>query len=219
MKRGLGLFLLVLLMVAGVACGGMAAGGMAAGDSGNETTSQEPVAPTAPPAAEADAAGVEAATAGAAATACEEFFRFCVTSTLSGAVETAATAGMGGQIEDCAAWVAEGDARILELPMMQGAGEDLITVALTRIGQYTGPGTYELVPVATEGMPDMFPTLVAAGRTFANGEGSAAMVTVAADGSGTVEATGLVEIASIQVSDPDPEARLDFSMAWTCRDN
>ena len=43
------------------------------------------------------------------------------------------------------------------------------------------------------------------------------MVTVAADGSGSVQATGLVEQASIQVSNLDPNARIDFAMQWTCR--
>lgn len=210
MKRGLAILLLALFCAVGTACGG-------SGDNPAGTTSQQP-ATALPPANEPDVAPTVAENP-VAAEGCEDFFRFCVTSTLTGAVDSAATAGMGGQIDDCAAWVAAGDARILELPMMQGAGDDLITVALTRIGQYTGPGTYELEPVATEGMPDMFPTLVAAGRTFSNGEGSTAVVTVAADGSGTVEATGLVEIASIQVTSPDPDARVDFSMQWTCRDN
>lgn len=211
MKRGLTILLLALFCAVSTACGGN-------GENPDETTSQQP-ATALPPANEPDVAPTEAPAPVVAVEGCEDFFRFCVTSTLTGAVDSTATAGMGGQINDCATWVEAGDARILELPMMQGAGDDLITVALTRIGQYTGPGTYQLEPVATEGMPDMFPTLVAAGRTFSNGQGSAAVVTVAADGSGTVEASGLVEIASIQVTSPDPDARIDFSMQWTCRDN
>ena len=72
---------------------------------------------------------------------------------------------------------------------------------------------------ATLLVPQQFPTIEAAGRAFSYGEGSTAVVTVAADGSGSIEATGLVEIASIQVSAPDPTARVDFSMQWTCRNN
>lgn len=215
MKSILALILLVFTALAGAACGATTPNAATNQDS----TSQQPVATALPPANEAADAATEADAGQPVTEACEEFFLFCVTSTISGSVNTAATAGMGGNVDDCAAWVAEGDTRILELPMMQGAGEDLITVALTRIGQYTGPGTYDLVPVAAEGMPDMFPTIVAAGRSFSNGEGSTAVVTVAADGSGTVEATGLVEIASVQITSPDPDARIDFSMQWTCRDN
>jgi hypothetical protein len=150
---------------------------------------------------------------------CEEYFRFCVTSTVSGAVNAEAAAGVGANIDTCAAWAAAGDARIVELPMMLAAGDAPITVALTRVGAYTGPGQYALQPSVTQGMPDMFPTLDVGGRTFTNGEGSTAVVTVNADGSGSVEATGLVEIASIQVSEPDPSARIDFSMQWTCQDS
>ena len=108
--------------------------------------------------------------------------------------------------------------RILELPFFVGAGESKITMALTRIGQYTGPGTYTLAAQSSSGMPDMFPTIEVAGRAFSNGEGSAATVTVAADGSGTIGATGLVEIASVQISNPDPDARIDFTMTWTCKE-
>lgn len=213
MKSGLVLFLLVSTMLFGVACGGSPA-----------TENLAPEATTAPtevalPESEADEPAEMPEDTGAASGGCEDFFRFCVTSTLSGAVNSTATAGMGGNVDDCAAWVAEGDSRVLDLPMMQGAGDDLITVALTRISDYTGPGEYELQAVVNQGMPDMFPAIVVGERTFNNGEGSTAVVTVAADGSGTVEAKGLVEIASMMVSNPDPDARVDFSMQWTCRDN
>ena len=103
--------------------------------------------------------------------------------------------------------------------MMLAAGEDAVTVALTRIAAYTGPGRYELVTVSTDGIPDMYPTIEAAGRAFSEGEGSTAVVTVNADGSGTLDATGLVEIASLQVTNPDPAARVDFAMQWTCQDS
>jgi len=72
--------------------------------------------------------------------------------------------------------------------------------------------------VTNSGNPDSFPALEVAGRTFSNGEGSTAVVTVAADGSGSLQATGLVELASIQVSSPDPDARIDLSMQWTCQE-
>lgn len=217
MKRFLALFLLASMAFGGVACGGADSGSLveppiAAGEPTNQPT-------TPAPAVEAGDTAAAGAPSAAAASPCEDFFRFCVTSTLRGAVDTTATAGMGGQIDDCASWAAAGEARILEMPMMQGAGEDRITHALTRIANYTGPGSYNLEAVAAQGIPDMFPTIEAAGRAFSYGEGSTAVVTVAADGSGSIEATGLVEIVSLQVSEPDPAARVDFSMQWTCRDN
>jgi len=140
-----------------------------------------------------------------------------VTSTLSGSVTAKATAGMGSNSkDDCTAWAAGGAARILELPLMLGAGKDKITVALTRIGTYSGPGTYKLSAVTTGNLTDNFPSIETAGRTFSNGEGSTAMVTIAADGSGSIQALGLIEQASMQASTPDPSARVDFSMliAW-----
>ena len=220
MKRPLVLFLLVCVALIGTACGG------------GETTAPTEL-PTAEPggatelteeeaAAFAAALDPDAATAGDDAAAdgdCEAYFRFCVAATLSGAVESVGAGGMGANIDTCAVWAAPGEARILELPMMQNAGDDAITVALTRIAAYTGPGRYELVSVSTDGIPDMFPTMEVAGRTFAEGEGATAVVTVNADGSGTLDATGLAEIASIGVSNPDPTARVDLGMQWTCQDS
>jgi hypothetical protein len=218
MKRILALFLLASVALWGVACGGVDSTGV--DSSATDTVATPIIATAANPTADPLPATDEAGDAPAEATAgCEDFFRFCVTSTISGAVDATATAGMGGQVDDCVAWVAAGEPRILEMPMMQAAGEARITHALTRIAAYTGPGSYELKAVATEGIPDMFPTIEAAGRVFSYGEGSTAVVTVAADGSGSIEANGLVEIASMQVSAPDPTARVDFSMQWTCREN
>ena len=220
MKRPLVLFLLVCVALIGTACGG------------GETTIPTEL-PTAEPggatelteeeaAAFAAALNPDAATAGDDAAAdgdCEAYFRFCVAASVSGTVESVATGGVGANIDTCAVWAAPGEARILELPMMLAAGEDAITVALTRIAAYTGPGRYELVSVSTDGIPDMFPTMEVAGRTFAEGEGATAVVTVNADGSGTLDATGLAEIASIGVSNPDPTARVDLGMQWTCQDS
>ena len=220
MKRPLVLFLLVCVALIGTACGG------------GETTAPTEL-PTAEPggatelteeeaAAFAAALDPDAATAGDDAAAdgdCEAYFRFCVAASVSGTVESVATGGVGANIDTCAVWAAPGEARILELPMMLAAGEDAITVALTRIAAYTGPGRYELVSVSTDGIPDMFPTMEVAGRTFAEGEGATAIVTVNADGSGTLDATGLAEIASIGVSNPDPTARVDLGMQWTCQDS
>ena len=220
MKRPLVLFLLVCVALIGTACGG------------GETTAPTEL-PTAGPggatelteeeaAAFAAALDPDAATAGDGAAAdgdCEAYFRFCVAASVSGTVESVATGGVGANIDTCAVWAAPGEARILELPMMLAAGEDAITVALTRIAAYTGPGRYELVSVSTDGIPDMFPTMEVAGRTFAEGEGATAVVTVNADGSGTLDATGLAEIASIGVSNPDPTARVDLGMQWTCQDS
>ena len=220
MKRPLVLFLLVCVALIGTACGG------------GETTAPTEL-PTAEPggatelteeeaAAFAAALDPDAATAGDDAAAdgdCEAYFRFCVAASVSGTVESVAAGGVGANIDTCAVWAAPGEARILELPMMLAAGEDAITVALTRIAAYTGPGRYELVSVSTDGIPDMFPTMEVAGRTFAEGEGATAVVTVNADGSGTLDATGLAEIASIGVSNPDPTARVDLGMQWTCQDS
>jgi len=151
---------------------------------------------------------------------CEDFLQFCVTSSISGTVTASATAGTNSSSgKNCTAWAAAGPARILELPMMLAAGADKVTVALTRIGEYTGPGQYELKAVSTQGLTDSFPTLEAAGQTYSNGEGSSAVVTIAADGSGSIQAVKLVQQASVQVTNPDPAARIDFSMQWTCRDN
>ncbi len=222
MKRTLVLFLLVCVALIGTACGG-----------GETTTTTPAELATADPsgatelteeeaAAFATALDPDAAVASDDAAAdgdCEAYFRFCVAASVSGTVESVAAGGVGANIDTCAVWAAPGEARILELPMMLVAGEDGITVALTRIAAYTGPGRYELVAVSTDGIPDMFPTMEVAGRTFAEGEGSTAIVTVNADGSGTLDATGLAEIASIGVSNPDPTARVDLAMQWTCQDS
>ena len=153
------------------------------------------------------------------AAGCEDYLQFCVTSTISGMITTTATAGTNNSSnKNCTTWAAAGDTRILELPMMLAAGPEKVTVALTRIAQYSGPGEYKLVAVTTTGQPDMFPAIEAAGQTYSNGEGSSALVTIAADGSGSIQATNLVQQASIQVSSPDPSARIDFSMQWTCHD-
>ena len=229
MKQSIVLLLFVFTLLSAVACGGAAPGGATPGsatpDNGTnlqtsqDSTGSQMAATETLPATEISEVAPDPDTTQSVTGECEDFFRFCVTATLSGAVETSATAGMGGQVDNCEAWVAAGDPRILDIPMMQNAGEDLITVALARIAEYTGPGVYELQGVVTEGIPDSFPTIAAAGRTFSNGEGSTAVVTINPDGSGTVEATGLVEVASIQVSSPDPDARVDFNMQWTCREN
>jgi hypothetical protein len=151
-------------------------------------------------------------------TGCEDFFPFCVTSGVSGAVTATATAGVGNSASNnCTAWAASGKTRSLELPLMLAAGKDKMTVALTRIGAYSGPGKYELKAVTTIGLPDNFPAIEVAGRTFSNGAESTAVVTIAPDGSGSIEAAGLVEQASLQVANPDPAARVAFSMQWTCQ--
>ncbi len=222
MKRSLVLFLLVCVALIGAACGGGEATTtpteLPAADPSDVTELTEEEAAAFATALDPD--GVVASDDAAADGDCEEYFRFCVAGALSGAVESVGAGGMGANIDTtCAVWAAPGEARVLDLPMMQNAGDDAITVALTRIAAYTGPGRYELQAVATSGIPDMFPAIVAAGRTFNNGDGSTAVVTVNADGSGTLEAVDLVEIASFQVSNPDPSARVNFTMQWTCQDS
>lgn len=229
MKQRIVLFLLLWVVAAGVACGGTRADSTTAdtnqtdSDAAEDTAAELTELTTEEDAAIATAlATTPESVSGDDSTAledCEAYYRFCVAATLSGAVESVAAGGMGANIPTCAKWAAPGEARILDLPMMQNAGDDAITVALTRIAAYTGPGRYELQAVATSGIPDMFPAIVAAGRTFNNGDGSTAVVTVNADGSGTLETVDLVEIASLQVSNPDPSARVNFAMQWTCQDS
>lgn len=181
-----------------------------------------PAQPANPPAAEAPAPPAPAAEATPAAKAtalCEEYFGFCVAAEVSGAVEAAGAGGWASSSNtDCAALAAPGDARILELPNLLVAGEQQINVALTRVGAYTGPGTYQLAVTATGGaMPDQFPVVRVGSRAFTNGDGSTASVTINADGSGSLEAAGLVEMDAMQGATPDPSARVDFSMQWTCQ--
>jgi hypothetical protein len=196
---------LCTILLAGVACG--RATSVAPRLNNTPTNTTQPIQV---PVIDADSSPV-------AELGCEAFNQFCVTSTVQGTVTATAVAGVGSNFNnDCTTWAAGGDPRLLELPLMFAAGEDKITVALTRIGAYTGPGRYELKAVSTKGLPDSFPAIEVVGRTFSNGEGSAAVVTIAADGSGSIQAVGLVEQASIQVSNPDPSARIDFSMQWTC---
>ena len=98
-----------------------------------------------------------------------------------------------------------------------------ITVTQTGVTNDEGPNDpavrrdVELAAAApSSGMLDLLPAIEVARRTFSNGSGSTAEVTVAADGSGSLQATGLVEQASMQVSNPDPNARIDFAMQWAC---
>lgn len=202
-------FVLGLLLVVSVACGGTSDPAPTAAVA--EATSK--VTETAVPIA----TEIEAAAAEATAV-CESYFQFCTTVSVSGAVSAKGVSGIGGSGKTCAEWAQGGAARILEMPTVLPLGENKMTVALTRLGSYTGPGTYTMVPVVTSGNPDSFPTIDVEGRTFSYGEGSTAVVTVAADGSGTVEAKGLVELSSMMVSEPDPAARLDFSMQWLCQE-
>lgn len=148
--------------------------------------------------------------------ACPDYLQFCVTAELRGSVTAEATAGYNHRNIPCADWAAAGPARILELPGMLSAGDVSITVALTRIGAYTGPGTYELRAETMTGDPDAFPAIDAAGRFFTNDAGSTTTVTISADGSGTVEAAALSEHESVQMPTPDPNARVDFTLSWTC---
>lgn len=218
MKHRIVLFLSLCVVLLTVACGGSKATPPPAEPPAGEAALPNPAELTEEEVAAGSVALEPTAPADATDTGCEEYFRFCTTGTLSGTIETTATGGVGANIETCAAWAAPGEARVLELPMMLDAGEAQVTVALTSISAYTGPGTYELVAVTTEGMPDAFPAIDVAGRTFNNGESSTAVVTVNADGSGSLEAHDLVEIASIQKSNPDPDARVDFTMNWTCQE-
>jgi hypothetical protein len=207
--------LLTALVVA--ACGGKAA--PTAAPAAAQTTKAQVIATKVPPAAAPVATqppALEIAKkAPIAAAACEDYFGFCVTAQVSGAVTSQGRGGWGSSANtDCKAWAAAGAARILELPLLLAAGEQKITVALTRLAAYTGPGTYEMkAQVASPGIPDMLPALEVAGRTFGNGPDSTAVATIAADGSGSVQVNGLVE----QGANPDPNARISLAMQWMCQ--
>jgi hypothetical protein len=153
------------------------------------------------------------------ASACEDSFGFCISAQASGALAATGRGGWGSSSRtDCRAWAASGAARVLELPQTLSLGDRQITVALTRIGAYTGPGTYTLANTARGGaMPDMFPTVRIGNRAFQGGADSTATVTVLTDGSGTLVAANLVELDAMQGVTPDPSARLDFAMQWTCQ--
>lgn len=208
------LILMTALALMAAACGG----------SESEAPAAQPATPAlAQPAPEmpaADQTAAEALDAAAAAPACEDYFGFCVTARVSGAVTGEGSGGWASSSNtDCTALAAAGDARILELPNLLAAGEQQIAVALTRVGAYTGPGTYELAATATGGtMPDQFPAVRVGSRAFTNGADTTATVTVNADGSGTLEAANLAEMDAMQGATPDPNARLDFAMQWTCQE-
>lgn len=195
----------------------------ACGGSATEAPAPQPeTAPAVQPAPEMPAVEqpvAEAPDAAAPASACEETFGFCITAQVSGAVDAAGAGGWASSSKtDCTALAAPGDARILELPNLLAVGEQQIAVALTRVGAYTGPGTYQLAATAMGGaMPDMFPAVRVGNRAFTNGPDTTASVTVNADGSGALEATNLVEMDAMQGVAPDPDARLDFAMQWTCQ--
>jgi hypothetical protein len=167
----------------------------------------------------ADSSPTEAPDAAVEASACEEYFGFCITAQATGAVNATGAGGWASSSNtNCTALAAAGDARILELPNLLAAGEQQIAVALMRIGAYTGPGTYTLAGTATSGaMPDQFPAVRVGSRAFTNGADTTAAVTVNADGSGALEAKNLVEMDAMQGATPDPNARLDFAMQWTCQ--
>ena len=208
MKKVLVLCLLLCSMIAGVACGGREA------NSGPEASDQTAVNPaTAVPPTQP--APIEAA----ADAGCEEYFRFCTHVQISGSLTADFTSGIGGNVPSCAEWAAGGDSRHLDLPMVQAFEQTpAVIVALTALGEYTGPGEYAMQHTKTGALPDMFPVLSIGERTFERGEGATAVAQVAADGSGTFTATGLVEVASMQNSSPDPDAQVDLTVTWTCQE-
>ncbi len=192
----------------------------AAACSGAPAPTPAPPRPTAEPARPVTAATeAPAQMAAANASACEDYFGFCVSARASGALTATGRGGWGSSTRiDCKAWAAGGETRILELPQTLSVGDQQITVALTRIGAYTGPGAYPLAATTTGGaMPDMFPTVRIGNRAFQGGADTTATVTILADGSGTLAASNLVELDAMQGVTPDPNARLDFTMQWTCQ--
>ncbi|MBP6469596.1 MAG: hypothetical protein KBE23_13965 [Chloroflexi bacterium] len=210
MKKALVLCLLLCSTIAGIACGGQTASG------GQTAVNPATAVPIAQPAPIEPAPVVENA---AANTGCEEYFRFCTHVQISGSVTADFTSGIGGNVPSCAEWAASGAARHLDLPMVQAFEQTpTVIVALTALGEYTGPGQYVMQHTKTSALPDMFPSLAVGDRTFERGEGVTAVAEVAADGSGTFTATGLIEVASLQNSNPDPNAQVDLTVTWTCQE-
>jgi hypothetical protein len=207
------LIILTALALMTAACGGSATEAPAV----QPATAAAPAQPAPEPAADQPAAA--APDAAAEASACEEYFGFCITAQATGAVDATGAGGWASSsTTDCTALAAPGDARILELPNLLAVGEQQIAVALTRVGAYTGPGTYQLVATATGGaMPDQFPAVRVGSRAFTNGPDTTASVMINADGSGSLEARNLVEMDAMMGATPDPSARVDFAMQWTCQ--
>ncbi len=152
---------------------------------------------------------------------CDPYLQFCIKASVNGAATASGVSGFGGRMP-CAEWAKGGAARVLELPNMLPMGEkNKITVALTRVGAYTAPGDYTLVSTGSgQGpIPDMLPAVDTGEQSFGEGPGSQASVRIEANGSGRLEANGLVEIkAAHRMREPDPAARLNLVMQWTCRD-
>jgi hypothetical protein len=219
MKKVLVLCLLLCSMIAGVACGGQESVGRTgvrrpgSQQWPGEAAARRPlIHPTAVP-------PTQTAPEAAANDGCEPYFRFCTHVQISGSLTADFTSGIGGNVPSCAEWAAGGDSRHLDLPMVQAFEQTpAVIVALTALGEYTGPGEYAMQHTKTGALPDMFPVLSIGDRTFERGEGATAVAQVAADGSGTFTATGLVEVASMQNSSPDPDAQVDLTVTWTCQE-
>jgi len=185
---------------------------------GGATTPAPTSAASAPPVVVAESPIPAEAEQVAQDDSCPEYFRFCTHVQISGSLTADFTSGIGGNVPSCAEWSAGGASRHLDLPMVQ-AFEQIpsVIVALTALGEYTGPGQYEMEHTKTGALPDSFPSLAIGDRTFERGEAATAVAEVAADGSGTFTATGLVEVASMQNSNPDPTAQVDLTVTWTCQ--
>lgn len=152
---------------------------------------------------------------------CDPYLRFCIKSQVSGAVTASGVSGFGGAVP-CAEWAKGGAGRVLELPNMLPMGDkNKTTVALTRVGAYTAPGEFVLASTrqGTGPIPDVLPAVDTGERSFGEGSGSRATVKIEADGSGRLEATDLVETKAMhRTREPDPAARLNLVMTWTCKD-
>ncbi len=115
MKHKIILLMSLLILLASVGCGGANA---AQPTSIPLTQMSQPTpVPTQTPATETrpidvpptESLPTEVPAPEASASACESYFQFCVTATVSGAVNTIVTAGMGSSFgNDCTAWAAGG---------------------------------------------------------------------------------------------------------------
>ncbi|MFO7680047.1 MAG: hypothetical protein R6X34_08350 [Chloroflexota bacterium] len=223
MKKVLVLCLLLCSMMFGVACGSSEAVSDPEAVSGQGTVSRSEAMTNQVTANNQTAVdpptAVPATPESTSNTGCEDYFRFCTHVQIGGSITADFTSGIGGNVPSCAEWAAGGAARHLDLPMVQAFEQaPPVIVALTALGEYTGPGLYEMQHTKTGALPDMFPSLAIGDQTFERGEGATAVAEVAADGSGTFSATGLVEVTSLQNSSPDPDAQVDLTVTWTCQE-
>ena len=132
---------------------------------------------------------------------------FCGHIKISGGVTRDSDFSSGGFAKSCAEWLKgnEDDPTHLHLPIALVADVDTDTA----IWNYKGPGTYDVADL--KGNLGGF-QIVVASDSFVKDSKTTGSATVAADGSGSITATGMVPAgAGNKVQQP-----VDLSMTWTC---